>query len=183
MENKSSLCRFTSAWHNWEADLALHNASIWKCAPLKLTCGWEKSPWWSLTNILEHVEHKCPLCLYFCTSPSVVISFSWQLLRRGTSELQNAHESESKKQQSSCSTERKKKVSRPIPCLHVTEMLRKEIRAVKLVFLQWVKEVTTDGADVVRQPTDIQYWFMTFLTGDRGTTERLQLSSGRIGPV
>lgn len=42
------------------------------------------------------------------------------------------------------------------------EMLRKETRAVKLVFLQWVKEVTTDGADVARQPTDIQYWFTAF---------------------
>lgn len=35
------------------------------------------------------------------------------------------------------------------------KMLRKEIRAVKLVFLQRVKEVTTDGADAARQPTDI----------------------------
>lgn len=62
-------------------------------------------------------------------------------------------------------------------------MLRKEIRAVKLVFLQGVKEVTTDGADVARQSPDIQYWFMTFLTGDGGTTERQQLSGGRTGLV
>lgn len=48
-------------------------------------------------------------------------------------------------------------------------MLRKEIRAVKLVFLQRVKEVTTDGADAARQPTDIQYWFITFFKGDRGS--------------
>ena len=53
--------------------------------------------------------------------------------------------------------DRKKDFSHPIPCLYVTKMLHKEIGAVKLVFLQWVREVTTDGADVVRQPTDIQY--------------------------
>lgn len=62
-------------------------------------------------------------------------------------------------------------------------MLRKEIRAVKLVFLQRVKEVTTDRADAARQPTDIQYWFTTFFKADGGTTERLQLSDGRIAPV
>ncbi len=55
-------------------------------------------------------------------------------------------------------------------------MLRKEIRAVKLVFLQRVKEVTTDRADAARQPTDIQYWFIMFYEGV--TTERLQLSDG-----
>lgn len=34
----------------------------------------------------------------------------------------------------------------PHPTLwfYVKDMLRKEIRTVKLVFLQWVKEVTTD---------------------------------------
>ena len=48
-----------------------------------------------------------------------------------------------------------KPLSHPIPCLYVREMLRKEIRAVKLVFLHRVKEVTTDGADAARQPTDI----------------------------
>lgn len=47
--------------------------------------------------------------------------------------------------------------SHPIVWLYVREMLRKEIRAVKLGFLQRVKEVTTDGADAARQPTDIQY--------------------------
>lgn len=45
-----------------------------------------------------------------------------------------------------------------------SRMLHKEIRAVKLVFLQRVKEVTTDRADAARQPTDIQYWFITFFT-------------------
>lgn len=37
------------------------------------------------------------------------------------------------------------------------DVLHKETRAVKLVFLQTVKEVTTDGADAARQPTDTQY--------------------------
>lgn len=41
--------------------------------------------------------------------------------------------------------------------VYVKEMLRKETRAVKLVFLKSVKEVTTDGADAARQPTDTQY--------------------------
>lgn len=40
-------------------------------------------------------------------------------------------------------------------------------------------EVTTDGADVARQPTDTQYWFITFFQGDRGTAEWPQLSRGR----
>lgn len=38
-----------------------------------------------------------------------------------------------------------------------TYILQKETRAVKLVFLQRVIEVTTDGADAARQPTDTQY--------------------------
>lgn len=38
-----------------------------------------------------------------------------------------------------------------------TYILQKETRAVKLVFLQRVMEVTTDGADAARQPTDTQY--------------------------
>lgn len=54
-------------------------------------------------------------------------------------------------------SQKKKKNCHTILWLYVREMLRKEIRAVKLVFLQRVKEVTTDGADAVRQPTDIQY--------------------------
>lgn len=37
------------------------------------------------------------------------------------------------------------------------DVLHKETRAVKLVFLQTVKEVTTDGADAARRPTDTQY--------------------------
>lgn len=41
--------------------------------------------------------------------------------------------------------------------MYVSNMLRKEIRAVKLVFLQQVKEVTTDGAHIVRHLTDTQY--------------------------
>lgn len=41
--------------------------------------------------------------------------------------------------------------------LYQTYILQKETRAVKLVFLQRVIEVTTDGADVARQPTDTQY--------------------------
>lgn len=57
--------------------------------------------------------------------------------------------------------------SRPIQATHwlyIQEMLHKEIRAVKLVFLQRVREVTTDGADAAQQPTAIQYWFTTFFT-------------------
>lgn len=49
----------------------------------------------------------------------------------------------------------------------------------KLVFLQRVMEVTTDGADAARQPTDTQYWFITFFQGDRGTAGWPQLSGGR----
>lgn len=37
------------------------------------------------------------------------------------------------------------------------DVLHKETRAVKLVFLQTVKEVTTDGADAARRATDTQY--------------------------
>lgn len=59
-----------------------------------------------------------------------------------------------------------------------TYILQKETRAVKLVFLQRVMEVTTDGADAARQPTDTQYWFITFFKGDRGTAEWPQLSGG-----
>lgn len=55
------------------------------------------------------------------------------------------------------SMHRNKHFSHPILYLYVREMLRKEIRAVKLVLVQRVKEVTTDGADAARQPTDIQY--------------------------
>lgn len=55
------------------------------------------------------------------------------------------------------SMHRKDYFSQPIVWLHGKEMLRKEIRAVKLVFLQRVKEVTTDGADAARLLTDIQY--------------------------
>lgn len=58
------------------------------------------------------------------------------------------------------------------------DILHKETRAVKLVFLQRVKEVTTDGADAARQPTDIQYWFIAFFSRDKGTTGRRQLSGG-----
>lgn len=60
-----------------------------------------------------------------------------------------------------------------------TYILQKETRAVKLVFLQSVMEVTTDGADAARQATDTQYWFITFFKGDRGTAEWLQLSGGQ----
>lgn len=52
---------------------------------------------------------------------------------------------------------RTKYFRQPMLWLYVREMLRKEIRAVKLGFLQRVREVTTDGADAARQPTDIQY--------------------------
>lgn len=59
-----------------------------------------------------------------------------------------------------------------------TYILQKETRAVKLVFLQGVMEVTTDGADAAGQPTDTQYWFITFFKGDRGKAEWPQLSGG-----
>ena len=74
-------------------------------------------------------------------------------------------------------TEGKKIICHPTLRLRVREMLRKETRAVKLVFLQRVKEVTTDRADRARQPTDTQYWFITFFICDRGTSEQQQLSA------
>lgn len=64
-----------------------------------------------------------------------------------------------------------------------SDVLHKETRAVKLVFLQTVKEVTTDGADAARRPTDTQYWFIAFFQGDKGATGRRQLSDGRMEPV
>lgn len=51
------------------------------------------------------------------------------------------------------SMHREKYFSHPMLWLCVRDILHKETRAVKLVFLQRVKEVTTDGADAARQPT------------------------------
>lgn len=62
-----------------------------------------------------------------------------------------------------------------------TYILQKETRAVNRVFLQRVMEVTTDGADAARQPTDTQYWFIPFFQSDRGAAEWLQLSGGGQG--
>lgn len=63
------------------------------------------------------------------------------------------------------------------------DILHKETRAVKLVFLQRVKEVTTDGADAARQPTDIQYWFIAFFARDKGTTGPAAVVRWRMAPV